>query len=304
MSDYNRMARIESAIGESGVFRMTLATEGEASDGHILSIKGGQIPEQLPLLTSHWNDPSAQLGSITEPRKALKDSPPRLRAMGQIEMGGEEPQAAIRRDLAHMIARGHLSGVSVRWDEVPGKTIRRVNLPSDHPYYVEQDAVGPERYGLYFEEWRALEGSVVAVPADQQAMVERAEETEGEVRAFWRAMAEAVELDPPDESPQPAEPEEINLTAEPEEINLTEEIEELRIQLAALEDRFPALEDRAEKEDSPASPEPERVQADPLPAIASPKEFVAEIRQLLSEADARQEAFMRDQIDRARGKVK
>ena len=124
---HERTARIES-VGEDGVFQMTLATEGEASDGHILSIKGGQVPERMPLLTSHWNDPASALGSITDPQKALKDSPPRLRATGHIEMQGEN--AAVRRDLAHMISKGHVNAVSIRWDEVPGKTIRRVNLRS------------------------------------------------------------------------------------------------------------------------------------------------------------------------------
>jgi hypothetical protein len=191
MSKHQRTARIES-VGEDGVFQMTLATEGEASDGHILSIKGGQIPERMPLLTSHWNDPMSALGSITDPQKALKDSPPRLRATGQIEMSGDN--AAVRRDLAHMIARGHVNAVSIRWDEVPGKTVRRVNLPSDHPYFVDSEtATGPERWGSFFEEWIGREGSIVALGADQGALIGRADETEGEVSAFWRALAQDAE---------------------------------------------------------------------------------------------------------------
>jgi hypothetical protein len=158
----------------------------------VLSIKGGQIPERMPLLTSHWNDPLSALGSITNPQKALKDSPPRLRATGRIEMEGEN--SAVRRDLAHMIARGHIDAVSIRWDEVPGKTVRRVNLPSDHPYYVDSEtATGPERWGSFFEEWVGREGSIVALGADQGALIGRAEETEGEVSAFWRALAQDAE---------------------------------------------------------------------------------------------------------------
>jgi hypothetical protein len=190
MSKHQRTARIEG-VGEDGTFHMTLATEGEASDGHILSIKGGQIPERMPLLTSHWNDPLGQLGSITNPQKMLKDSPPRLRAIGQIEMNG--PKSDVRRDLAYMIAKGHVNAVSVRWDEIPGKSIRRVNLPSDHPYYVDSEATGPERWGMFFEEWIAREGSIVALGADMGAVIGRADETEGEVQEFWRAMAQDAE---------------------------------------------------------------------------------------------------------------
>jgi hypothetical protein len=142
MSKHERIARIEGIDLSTGSFPMTLASEGEASDGDILSIKGGQIPERMPMLTSHWNDPSAALGSITDPQKLLKDSPPRLRAVGHIEMTGEGVAAEIRRDLAHMIDKGHVNAVSIRWDDVPGKSIRRVNLPSDHQYFVDAETEG------------------------------------------------------------------------------------------------------------------------------------------------------------------
>jgi len=214
MSKHERMARIEAIDLATGTFTMTLATEGEASDGHILSIKGGQIPERMPMLNSHFNSPTETLGSITNPVKELKHSPPRLRAIGHIEMSGEGPAAEIRRDLAQMIDKGHVTGMSIRWDEVPGKTIRRVNLPSDHPHYVDSEkANGPERFGYFFEEWVAREGSVVALGADPGALIGRADQTEGAVSTFWRAMAteaiaaepveDLLELrkdDPPDES--------------------------------------------------------------------------------------------------------
>jgi hypothetical protein len=191
MSEYKRMARIEGIDLDTGTFSMTLATEGEASDGDILSIKGGQIPERMPMLNGHYNSATEQLGSITNPEKLLKDSPPRLKAVGHIEMAGEGASAEIRRDLAHMIDKGHVTGVSIRWDDVPGKSVRRVNLPSDHPYFVDAEAETDhrKRYGIYFEEWRAMEGSVVALGADPQALIGRADQTDGEVSSFWRAMA-------------------------------------------------------------------------------------------------------------------
>jgi hypothetical protein len=194
MSKYERFARVEGIDESSGVFSATLATEGEASDGHILSIKGGHIPERMPLLVSHWNDPHEQAGSITNPKKHLKDAPPRVSVTGHIEMSGEGAPAEIRRDLAHMIAKGHVGAMSIRWDEVPGKTVRRINLPSDHPHYVDPEkAKGAERWGLFFEEWRGLEGSIVSIGADPGALIGRANETTGEVQQFWRAMAGDLE---------------------------------------------------------------------------------------------------------------
>lgn len=192
---HERMARIEGIDLDTGQFSMILATEGEASDGDILSIKGGNIPAQMPMLTSHWNDPSAQLGSITDPVKLLEDKPPRLRATGHIEMTGEGVSAEIRRDLAHMIDKGHVSGMSIRWDEVPGKPpVRRVNLPSDHPFFVdaENEKDHRKRWGLYFEQWKAMEGSIVALGADPKALIGRADECveeRPEVSRYWRAMA-------------------------------------------------------------------------------------------------------------------
>jgi hypothetical protein len=142
------------------------------------------------MLLSHWNDPSATVGSVVAPRKHLKDSPPRLTATGQIEMGGEGMPAEVRRDLAHMINEGHINAMSIRWDEVPGKSVRRINLPSDHAYFVDAEAdQTAARWGYFFEEWRAMEGSIVALGADPGALIGRARETEGQVSEFWRAMA-------------------------------------------------------------------------------------------------------------------
>ena len=254
---YRRVARIEGIDLTTGAFPMTLATEGEASDGHILSIKGGQIPERMPLLTSHWNDPNGQLGSVTDPQKALKDSPPRLRAIGHIEMAGEGTPAEIRRDIAHMIDKGHVTGMSIRWDEVPGKTIRRVNLPSDHPFYVDAEKEkGPARWGLYFEEWRALEGSIVAVGADPGALIGRANETSGEVASFWRSMAEAItESDLPDTSPGTWDDDGIKHFEESDEAKIAASLAALRIDAAdcreagaSLADLLNAVIDTADEE--------------------------------------------------------
>lgn len=202
---HERTARIESINLDTGVFSMILATEGEASDGDILSIKGGKVPKRMPMLNGHYNSATEQLGSITDPEKLLEDSPPRLRAMGHIELGGDTGPADVRRDLAYMISQGHVTGMSIRWDVVDGgkPPVRRINLPSDHPYFVdaETEKNPRKRYGLFWPEWRAMEGSVVALGADSKALIGRAEETEGDVSTFWRAMADDLDgrrLEPPD----------------------------------------------------------------------------------------------------------
>jgi len=173
---------------ETGEFPMILATDGEASDGDILSIEGAQFTSRAPLQISHINDPRDTLGTVSGFRRDLQSSPKKLRARGQIEMTGDGPTAEIRRDIANMIQQGHVTGISVRWQ--PQKYTRRVDLPKDHPAHVKQDEPNwMKRNGFFHEKWQVLEGSVVAIQADKEAMVGRAEQTEGHVSAFWRAMA-------------------------------------------------------------------------------------------------------------------
>lgn len=190
-----RQARIES-IGEDGSFRMTLATDGEASDGDILSIEGGQIPERMPLLLSHYNDPTATAGSVVDPIKETLSSPKRLVATGKIELGGDGALADVRRDVAYMIGRGHIGAVSVRWDALEGgePPVSRTSLPTDHHAFVDGDKENSarKRGGLFWPQWRALEGSIVALGADPQALIGRAEQTTGEVRQFWQEMARGL----------------------------------------------------------------------------------------------------------------
>lgn len=198
MSDpetFSRIARVQSIDADAGTFGMTLATEGEASDGHILSIEGGSLTERMPLLLSHWNDPTAVLGTISRTRKRLSENPPRLEATGTIELTGDGALADVRRDVMHMISRGHVGAVSIRWDADAKDSIPRIDLPKDHPFHVSRDkepVESPKRHGRYFKRWRPVEGSVVALGADPLALIGRADETDGEVSAFWREMAQAA----------------------------------------------------------------------------------------------------------------
>jgi len=192
-TEYQRTCQIERAEGDPpGQLSGILATDGEASDGDILDIDGGQIPKRAPLLFGHqdWTG-DRNLGSW---ERFEKESNPKasklggkvIRGTAQIELGGSGAPQAWRDDIAHMIDKGHIGALSVRWSPV-GDPIRRVNLPSDHAAFVDsQTADGNKRWGLFFPKWRLLEGSVVTLGADPAALIGRMRSAEGDVRSQWR----------------------------------------------------------------------------------------------------------------------
>ena len=141
MSKYERIARVEGIDESTGVFAMTLATEGEASDGHIINIEGMKVHAPAPLLFGHdANSGTGNLGSWTGFSKfgsGKKLGDHGLRGSAQIELDGEGAQADWRGDVAMMVAKGHIGAFSVRWEELEEPTYR-INLPSDHPAFVEQ----------------------------------------------------------------------------------------------------------------------------------------------------------------------
>jgi len=170
----------DGANAETGEFSAILATEGEASDGHILSMKGLEVPERMPLLLSHKADFSLPpLGSVLSPKKVnVQTKAGKLRALRvhpQVELSGEGAWPDIRRDTFMMVNSGHTTGMSIRWDTL--KSTRRINLPNNHPAYVDgtKDAVRETEayWGHFIEKSRAREGSIVTLGADVEAQIGR-----------------------------------------------------------------------------------------------------------------------------------
>jgi len=194
-AEYERVTLNAATGGEDGAITGVLATDGEASDGDILDIDGGQVPKTAPLLFGHqdWSG-DRNLGSWTKFEKtaAANIKTPlggkAVRGDAQIEMDGPEgTDKDWRHNMAFMVGRKHINGLSVRWSPV-GDPIRRVNLPSDHPAFVDANtATGNKRWGLFFPKWKLLEGSIVTLGADPAALIGRMRESKGDVRKLWRA---------------------------------------------------------------------------------------------------------------------
>ena len=207
MKQYERTCAIERAEdgAEAGMISGILATDGEASDGHILNIEGMKVPARAPLLFGHdANSGTGNLGSWTGFSKfgtGKKLGDHGLRGSAQIELDGEGAQADWRGDVAMMVAKGHIGAFSVRWEELE-EPVYRINLPSDHKAFVDDKKVTDrKRWGLYFEKSQLLEGSVVTLGADPAALVGRLMAAEGDARTFWRdainaSMTERAEVAP------------------------------------------------------------------------------------------------------------
>lgn len=175
----------------------TLATNGEASDGHILDIDGLEVPERMPFMWSHYPSESIPvLGSVVEPRKSARGKLSRLRAVHEINIDGDDPLAAIRRGVANLVESGDIGALSIRW--IPTKPpVPRRNLASDHPAAVKHDEEDPvKRWGLYFPASRAQEGSLVPLGADPKALIGRAADVSDGMAAAWmRHFARSLESD-------------------------------------------------------------------------------------------------------------
>jgi hypothetical protein len=159
-----------------------------------------EVPESMPMLFRHTSSEEIPaLGRITNPKKVTIDGVKSLRITGVFDMGSggsDDPLAAIRRGMAHMVHAGTLDAMSVRWDDIPGKATPRRNLPSDHFAHVDlsKNPDHPGAWGWFFEKSVAREGSIVAIGADPTALMGRSTETDDPLeQTFWAALARSVE---------------------------------------------------------------------------------------------------------------
>ncbi len=195
---HTRNARIDTRIDtDTGEFDMVLATEGEASDGHVISIRGLTMPETMPLQLDHSQSALANLGTVSHMRRDKLDGIPVYRGVGKIRLSGEGEAVDARRDLVDAISTGHVRGVSLTWDAV--KVVERRELPKAHAAYVgRNEADTRKRFGLFFEKSVGIEQSVVGIPADREALIGRGvEATCALSRSMWDDFVSRIDVGEP-----------------------------------------------------------------------------------------------------------
>lgn len=167
---------------ERGTFPLIIASEGEAKDGHIFSVRGVKPPSTMPMLFNHKSTAEVpSLGTMGQFRKDKVDGIHILRSIGQFRMDGTGPLADIRRDFAHLVNEGDLPGASVRWT---GPGTPRRSLGRNHEFFAQR--------GNIYQIPEMSEGSIVAVGSDPMALNGRSEAADSEpVKVFWRVLANA-----------------------------------------------------------------------------------------------------------------
>jgi hypothetical protein len=195
-AQYARVARIDQRIDpKTGEFDMVMASQGEASDGHVIRIAGVSFPDSLPLQLDHARGAADNLGTVSNIRVGKRDGVPVLLGVGQIRMTGEGDGLAQRLDLVDAIARGHITGTSMTWSADAQDVKERSSLPKGHPAAVDpMDPNLRRRFGLFFDKARAIEQSIVAIPADRAAVIGRAEAAQdAAARELWQVLADRID---------------------------------------------------------------------------------------------------------------
>ena len=189
----SRECRIDTRIDtDTGEFDLVLATEGEASDGHVISIRGLDFADTIPLQMDHSRSVLANLGTVSRMRRDRVDGVAALRGVGQIRLTGDGEGLEARRDLVDAISSGHVRGTSLTWDSI--KQVERRELPKGHAANVTaSESSFRKKYGIFFEQSRAIEQSIVGIPADREALIGRSGSATSEIsRSMWDGMIERI----------------------------------------------------------------------------------------------------------------
>ena len=219
---FGRSMAIDSRIDtKTGEFDLVLASDGEASDGHILNIPGIHFPDSLPLQLEHQKSVTANLGTVSNFRPDTLDGQNIVRGVGRIRLTGDGEGLAARVDLVDAIDKGDVRGTSLWW--APVKRQDRRSLPKGHRAHVgraEKDI--RKRFGIYFEEITPTEHSIVGMPADKMALIGRSDAaSSGACRNMWQTLVDHL-----DESPDQGREFEIITALEAQVAGLEERIRE------------------------------------------------------------------------------
>ncbi len=177
---------------DTGEFPLILASNGEASDGHIIDVGHMEVGERIPMFSNHNADPMQRMGGLIKPRvsgKTTQKGRAFLHMIGVIDMAGDGALPDIRRDVAQGISLGDLTQMSLRWDDLD-TPIARASLEKKHFAFSE---AGADSWNtpMFFPRTAAREGSIVGLAADQAAIIGRSRDVSkpSHVREFYEILA-------------------------------------------------------------------------------------------------------------------
>lgn len=184
-----REFRLEQGVIDldTGEFPARVATNGEATDGHILDVQSMVVGERVPMFINHDASPVSRMGSLSDARKSGKSQRlggATLHMRGRIDMQGDSAAADIRRDVAQGIHVGDITAMSARWDEAFDGTPRS-QLAKSH--FAFREDLGGWNTPLFIRNATIIENSIVGLGADKAALVGRSQDLNRapHVRAFY-----------------------------------------------------------------------------------------------------------------------
>ncbi len=177
---------------ETGEFPLILASNGEASDGHIIDVAHMEVAERIPMFSNHNADPMQRMGGLINPRvsgKTTQKGRAFLHMVGVLDMAGDGALPDIRRDVAQGISLGDITQMSLRWDDLE-TPVPRASLDKKHFAFSE---AGAESWNtpLFFGNTQAREGSIVGLGSDQASIVGRSRDLSkpSHVREFYEILS-------------------------------------------------------------------------------------------------------------------
>ena len=177
---------------ETGEFPLILASNGEASDGHIIDVGKMEVGERIPMFSNHNADPMQRMGGLIEPHvsgKKTRKGGAFLHMVGVIDMVGDGQLPDIRRDVAQGISLGDITQMSLRWDDLD-PPVARASLDKKHFAFSE---AGADSWNtpMFFPRTEAREGSIVGLAADKAAIIGRSRDLSkpSHVREFYEILA-------------------------------------------------------------------------------------------------------------------
>ena len=208
MQKVQRLFLVKRAAGAApDMDRATFIASTSASDRY-----GDVVDQESWKLDNYKNNPVIQVDHDYRADATVGRATSATVQDGALVIEVQWGKGARAQEIAEKVKDGLLNAVSVGF--MPGRASRRSEFPADHPYYADK---ATNLYGMAYFDSELLEVSVVAVPANAEALAQRAApaiDLDALATEVTRRLIAAGALSAPASTPAPApQPKETSLAS-------------------------------------------------------------------------------------------